>query len=106
LVGKRPMRIWSAVPSNDMPPYRAVSSTFLWGYTLINEQLPRLTSDQVRSIPASVRHIQLVSDPAQAEAGRAELKRAGIDSVVVAQSYFGRAGNKILVVVADIVRRT
>ena len=39
-------RFWYRLSTRDAPPFRAIASTYLWAWVLVNEDMPRLTTDQ------------------------------------------------------------
>src|SRR5262249_49899358 len=88
-VARKPVRMWYTAPSRDAPPFRSISSTYLWAYVLINEELPALGADAAKTIVPGSRLVLLMRQPAEAQLARAALQRFGFDFTVVARQDFG-----------------
>jgi hypothetical protein len=104
-VDSRPVRFWSSAATRSSPPFRSVSSTYLWGWVLINEELPVLTRSQAATLQPGTRLVLLLERQAEADAARAALREFGFDYAVVAEDQFGRGSRTFRVVIADLVQR-
>jgi hypothetical protein len=99
------IRFWTCAPTGSSPPFLSISSTYLWGYVLINEQLPALTDTQAATLQPGARLVLLVNRPTEADEARNALRPFGLDFGVIAQQEFGAPRRPFRVVIADLVRR-
>jgi hypothetical protein len=102
-IGARKVRFWYPEPTLVSPPFRAIASTYLWQYVLINEELPRLATEQAASLDPTSRLVLLLNRPGEADEARSALQRFGFDYSVVTQQQIGSAGREFQVVIADLV---
>jgi hypothetical protein len=102
LVRGRPVRLWYDVATAGGRPYVALSSTYLWGWVLVNERLPTLEREQAVTLAAGTRLVIFVPDSLGAEAASAALNRQGYRFVPIAAEQFGRGDTLFTVVVGDL----
>ena len=98
------IRFWYRLKPQDAPPLRSIASTYLWGWVLINEDLPRLSSDEAATIKPDTRLVFLIAARHELDEGRAELTRLGWRTSIVAEHPFGRDRQSLTVVIADLTR--
>jgi hypothetical protein len=103
-LGDRALRVWSSQPNVGTPPFRAISSTYLWGWVLVNETLPLLSGTEAATLQPGTRMVLLMNRQGEADQARESLRQFGFDLGVVAQEDFGPATRPFRVVVADLVR--
>ncbi len=103
-IGGEAPKFWYALSPTEPRPFKSISSTFLWGYSLINEQMPILTGAQAATLRAGSRLVLLVPTPADAEVAREPLRRAGFDYSLVTHREFGEGPTALSVVIVDLVR--
>jgi hypothetical protein len=100
----RPLRLWYHQTADTQRPFKSIASTFLWGYVLLNEQLPVVTKEQAATLDPRTRLVLLVPTLQDAEAARAPLRRLGLDYIVVGHREFGIGDASTSVVITDVVR--
>jgi hypothetical protein len=103
-VGDRTVRIWSVPPSYWSPPFRSIAGTYLWGWVLVNEDLPRLTEQEAVSFEPATRLVMLVNRDADAEDAVASMRARGLDFVNARRAEFEEPARRFLVIVGDVVR--
>jgi hypothetical protein len=101
-VGRHPVRFWYQLPKGTVPPFRSIACTYLWGWVLVNEEMPRLTTDEAATIKPDTRLVLLINGPAEAADARAALRQFGLDYAVIASQTFDGGGEPFSVVIADL----
>ena len=99
-----PTRFWYRLTPQDAPPLRAIASTYLWGFVLVNEDMPRLTGDQAATLRTDTRLVFLVERQTELDAARAALQRFGWDYSIVTEQRFGIGHQSCTVVIAALTR--
>lgn len=79
-----------------------VASSFLWAYSLVNYELPKLTADDVKQLDRHTRLVLLLSSPAQLMAVQPALADAGLTLSIVSQASFGSGDMRLYVVIGDL----
>jgi hypothetical protein len=102
-LGHQPFRIWSRTPTLLSPPYRSISATYLWGFVIVNEELPRLTEKEARSFEPATRLAILVDRDAEAQEAVTSMRAFGLDYVNTRREQFGQDGRPFIVIVGDVV---
>jgi hypothetical protein len=98
----RPFKIWYRLDTTERP-YKNISSTYLWGWSLVNEEMPALKPAEAEMITPGLQLVLLVKDPAEAESARTALRRFEVDFVPKAQRQFGAGDVMLWVIIADTV---
>ena len=98
----RPVRFWYDLPSDSTAPFRAISSTYLWQYALLNEQMPNLTKQEAALLKSDTRLVLLVPTVERAEIARPVLRTFGFDFSIVTHRQFGKNDFPFVVVIADV----
>ena len=98
------LRMWYRISAGEPRPFRNISSTYLWGWTLINEEMPSLLESQVASIQSVTQLVLLVGDRAETDAARQALQRFGLAYAPRVQRRFGVGGSTLWVVIGDVSR--
>jgi hypothetical protein len=101
-VADRTLRFWYDATSPNRP-FRSISSTYFWSYTLLNEQMPRLTADEAATLPPNTRFVLLVPVEADVLAARRSLQKYGLDLSLIDQHRFGTDDRELSVVIADLI---
>jgi hypothetical protein len=103
-IGHDAVRLWYRVHDEDQPPFRSIASTYLWGWVLVNEDLPQLTDAQAKTMRPDAKLVLLVSDESETVDARETLRRYGFGSAIIARQTFRQSGQSFSVVIADLVR--
>lgn len=96
------MRIWSTDPRGTLRPIIGVASTYLWGYSLVNYELPSLKAEEAAVLAADTRLVFLTPRFEDVEQARAPLQRFGFEFDIIAQREFGKGALALAVVVANL----
>src|SRR5262249_17409809 len=99
------IRLWYP-PATAAQPYRSIASTYLWGWTLVNEEMPHLDEKSLAWMvfrPAT-RLVFFLNTPSEAEAARGEMRRFPYDYQQVALERFGSGSRGFYVMLADLVQ--
>jgi hypothetical protein len=104
--GGRDLRFWYKCPPGTSRPMRSVSSTYLWGYVLLNynEDMPVLTPQQAKGLGPQTRLVLLAPTVQETEVARAPLRTFGFDYQLVTQREFGSGDLSLAVVIVDLAR--
>jgi hypothetical protein len=86
---KRPLRMWYMLPGGTGRPFRNISSTYLWGWILVNEEMPSLAVAQAASLVPDTQLVLLVADRRETDEARQALGKFGLDYVPEVQQQFG-----------------
>src|SRR5262249_46729564 len=97
-------RFWYDYEGNPTRPLRAISSTFFWGFSLLNERLPSLTPNEASALPANARLVFLVPAMQDFERARESLRMHGLDVDVSGHRTCGEGDSLVAVVLADVSR--
>ena len=97
----RRLRIWFSAKGVNGPVI-GVASSFLWAYSLVNYELPKLTADDVKQLDRHTRLVLLLSSPAQLMAVQPALADAGLTLSIVSQASFGSGDMRLYVVIGDL----
>jgi hypothetical protein len=101
----RVLRMWYTITAGEPRPYRNVSSTFLWGYALLNEVMPTLEKSTLMNPPSDqTRLVLMVPNDKELNVARQALSDAGFDYTPVAQREFGPSNATFQVVIGDLSR--
>jgi hypothetical protein len=98
------VRFWYQAPSGSAPPFRAIASTYLWGWVLVNEEMPHLTGQEAETIDPDSRLVLLINRQAEADDARTALGRSGFGYTVIAHQTFDSGGHPFTVLIADLFR--
>jgi len=100
----RPLRTWYMIAAGEQRPFRNISSTYLWGWALVNEAMPALESSQAATLAPTTQLVSLVADHAQMDAARQALRRFGLDYTVEVERQFGAGDSTFWVVIGGVSR--
>lgn len=98
----RIVRFWYSLAPDSRRPVRSLASTYLWGYTLVNETFPLLTHEQASTLSAGTRLVLLVPSANDAQLARDPLRGYGWDFDVLAHQDFGAGALAMSVVIGDV----
>jgi len=98
----RVLRLWSSDPRGNNRPIMGTASTYLWIFSLVNDELPRLDAQEATVLAKGRRLVMLVPTAPDAEAARAPLRQFGYELDVVGARTFGAGDQAMSVVVADL----
>ena len=87
-IAGRSVRFWYEWSETGSTPLRAISSTYLWGYALLNERMPDLTADELAVLKPDTRLVLLIERAEEADMARESLRRCGLEMSVVAERRF------------------
>jgi hypothetical protein len=101
--GRSP-RFWYDVRAFPNRSLQSIASTYFWGFSLVNEQFPRITAAEARLLPANTRFVLLI--PATDDVAKASqsLLPHGLGLAVVDRREFPGLDGTLSVVLADLVR--
>jgi 4-amino-4-deoxy-L-arabinose transferase-like glycosyltransferase len=99
----RKLRFWYRSLPEPMSPARSITSTYLWEYVLLNEDLPMLTSVQAGMLTPETRLVMLVAAVEDADVARVALRRVGFDYNVVANRHLTEGALSVSIILCDIV---
>jgi hypothetical protein len=103
-IDKSATRFWYRLLPHEMPPFRSIASTYLWGWVLVNEDMPLLTTEQVATLRPGTHLVLLLNREEEQMEARAALRRFGFDYSVVALRRFGAGSQAYSVLVAELGR--
>jgi hypothetical protein len=103
-IPQKVVRFWYAPPTRVSPPFRSISSTFLWEYVLINEDFPHITAKVAKTIQPGSRLVLLMRTPSEEQEARDALRPFGLDFTVVEKRGFGTSDRPFIVLVGDFVQ--
>jgi hypothetical protein len=98
----RVLRLWSSDPRGNNRPIIGTASSYLWTFSLVNYELPRLDAQEATVLAKGRRLVLLVPAAQDAEAARAPLRQFGYELDVVGARNFGAGDLAMSVVVADL----
>jgi hypothetical protein len=98
------LRMWYAITPREPRPYRNISSTYLWGYILLNEAMPSLDSTQAASIVRDQQLVLLAADSNEVDAAQRALYKFGYVYVPRVQREFAAGESSFLVVIGEVFR--
>jgi hypothetical protein len=102
VVGQREFRMWTPNPLATNMPILATTSSFLWGYVLVNEQFPNLTAEQASRLHKNTALVLLLPNAQDAERSHAPLRQHGYDFSAVSTRTFGSGDMAVSVVIGDL----
>jgi hypothetical protein len=97
-------RFWYDNQIVTKPPARAIASTYFWGFSLVNENMPALTAEEAAALPRDALLVFLLPVGRTLEAALATLRQHGSEASIVAQNQFGTGESSVLIVLADLRR--
>jgi hypothetical protein len=103
-VGNRAVRFWYQLPQGTAPPFQAIACTYLWGWVLVNEQMPHLTRSEADGLKPDTQIVLLIARPAEMVEARASLRQFGLDYAVTAEERFDTNGRIFSVLIANLSR--
>jgi hypothetical protein len=98
----RALRMWYALTPSEARPLKNISSTYLWGWTLINEAMPSLDYAQAASLAPNTQLVMMAAEAQEVEAARQSLRKFGFDYVPRIQQQFGRPETTFWVIIGDL----
>ena len=99
----RKIRMWYSLRPGEPRPYRGISSTFLWGYVLLNEAMPSLEpSTLINQLVPEERLVLMAATEQEIDDARQALLKAKFDHVPVVRGEFGAPGETFHVVIGDL----
>jgi hypothetical protein len=101
-VAAQPLRFWYRIQPDERPPFRSIASTYLWGYVLVNEELPNLSQTEATTFLPGSRFVLLVDGSDQLGNAQASARRYGFDLSVVSRREFSAGPSAFTVVIADL----
>jgi hypothetical protein len=102
-VGTTKPRFWYYATALTQLPFVPIASTYLWGYVIINQEFPELTSTQAADLSAGTPLVLLVRSEQEAERARPALAGLGLDYTVKTHRVFGNGDTSFMVVIASLV---
>jgi hypothetical protein len=105
LTATRPLAMWYALPDAGRRPFRDIASSYLWGYIIINEELPSLNESRATALLTDTQLVLLVINPEDVDGAKAALQKFDLDYTPLAQKQFGPNDADFWVVVGDLTRR-
>lgn len=102
----RDFRFWYSLAPGEPRPFRNISSTYLWGWTLVNEAMPSLDAAQAASLVPDTQLIVLADTGADVDAARQALRKSGFDYASRVQHEFGAPDASFWVVIGELSRVT
>ncbi len=101
VIPERKIRIWCNAIRTQRPVI-GISSTFLWGFALVNYEMPKLTDADARRVDATTRLVFLAASMNEFDAARGVLANRGWDTDIVARQEFGGGDEALTIVVTDL----
>ena len=100
----RALRFWYSLGPREPRPYRNISSTYLWGWTLVNEAMPSLDAAQAASLVPDTQLVVLADTGAEVDAARQALRKSGFDYATRVAREFGARDRSFWVVIGRLSR--
>ena len=101
----RPLAMWYALADAGRRPFRDIASSYLWGYIIINEELPSLNESRATAVLPDTQLVLLVINPEDVDVAKAALQKFDLDFAPQSQKQFGPGDADFWVVVGDLTRR-
>jgi len=98
----RRLRVWYTLTPGESRPFRNISSTYLWGWSIVNESMPTLEPAQAASLNLDSQLMVMAADRSEIDAARRVLEKAGLDYAPRAQQEFGIPGSTFWVLIGDV----
>jgi len=99
----RRLRMWYTITAGEPRPYRNISSTFLWGYVLLNEAMPVLERSTLRNRPNDeTRLVVMAATEKEIDAAVQALQKVLYRFEPVARREFGPPDARFHVVIGDL----
>lgn len=96
--------VWYALRPGERRPFRNIASTYLWGLTYVNEDLPSLSETDAANLTPDAQLVLLVADLADTGTVKGALQKFDFDYIPREQQQFGPADASFWVVVGDLTR--
>jgi hypothetical protein len=100
----RGLRFWYSLGVGEPRPYRNISSTYLWGWTLVNEAMPSLDAAQAATLVPDAQLVVLADTGAEVDAARQALRKSGFDYGTRVEREFGAPDRSFWVVIGGLSR--
>ena len=100
----RGLRFWYLLGPGEPRPYRNISSTYLWGWTLVNEAMPSLDAAQAATLVPDTQLVVLADTGAEVDAAREALRKSGFDYATRVAREFGAPDRSFWVVIGRLSR--
>jgi hypothetical protein len=100
----RGLRLWYSLAPGEPRPFRSISSTYLWGWTLVNEAMPSLDAAQAASLVPDAQLVVLADTGAEVDAARETLRKSGFDYATRTAREFGASDRSFWVVIGRLSR--
>ena len=101
---KRDLRFWYSLVRGEHRPFRNISSTYLWGWTLVNEAMPSFDAAQAATLAPDAQLVVLADTGAEVDAARQALRKSGFDYATRTAREFGASGRSFWVVIGRLSR--
>jgi hypothetical protein len=101
---KRRLAMWYALPPGERRPFRNIASTYLWGWMLVNENLPTLSEREAALLIPDTQLVLLVADAGDADVVKGVVQKLDFDFTVRAQKQFGPTDAAFWVVIGELTR--
>jgi hypothetical protein len=98
----RSFRMWYRVVTGEPRPYRNISSSYLWGYVLVNEAMPSLEPNATAALDAKVQLVLMAANQREVEAARAALQKVGFVYSPQVQQEFGSPDVRFQVIIGGL----
>jgi hypothetical protein len=96
--------MWYALPPGERRPFRNIASTYLWGWMLVNENLPTLSEREAALLIPDTQLVLLVADAGDADVVKGVVQKLDFDFTVRAQKQFGPTDAAFWVVIGELTR--
>jgi hypothetical protein len=104
LDNNRRLAIWYALRPDERRPYKNISSTYLWAWTYVNEDLPSLDEKLSPTVVPGAQLVLLIPDLGDTDRAKAALQKFDFDYTPREQQQFGPADASFWVIVGDLTR--
>jgi hypothetical protein len=100
----RGLRMWYALAPNEPRPFKNISSTYLWGWTLVNEAMPTLAPAQAALLAPDTQLVMMAARRGEVDAAQQALQAFGLEYVPRVQHEFTGRGSNFWVIIGEMSR--
>ncbi len=98
----RSFRMWYRIVKGEPRPYRNISSSYLWGYVLVNEAMPLLEPNPPTPLDANAQLVLMAANQREVETARAALRKVGFVYSPQVQQEFGPPDIRFQVIIGGL----
>ncbi len=99
---RRRLRVWYKLVPGEPRPFKNISSTYLWGWSLINEAMPSLEPAHIGTLEPGSQLLMMTTSPGEVDTARQALRKVGFEYVPRVRQAFGRRDAHFWVSIGDL----